>query len=426
MTGSKTRSALAPIIGRRAAIAGAGSLLAFPAIHASAQTSGVALVIGNSKYQWEASLPNVKRDAPDIARRFEGLGLKTELLMDVGQADMKRGVDKFLQAVRGAEFAAFYFAGHGAQWGRDTYLVPVDADLSSPNAVGTLVPGGIVRDGIGGARHSLIALDNCRNNPADGWRQREAMDSAKGNDEGAAGGSSTGRPPPPNMLMLFSTAPGRVALDGPPGDNSPFAAALLRQLDGASVEFQGMATRLRRDLLIATSGRQVLWDRDTYAGPFRLAGRAGGRRGATGGWAGDPSRIIELSNTYAFAQQNGLPLPPGLIAHRPPSGSRDNMKVGSFSYTGAERNPSLFIVMSVEEQQTAELIIATQVAGQVAWRFVQGQIAGETIDVTPRDGGGRHVIDWKSVNGGNLTIFPRAQVQRSVIPTGRAFTRLDG
>ena len=37
---------------------------------------------------------------------------------------------------------------------------------------------------------------------------------------------------PANSLMLFSTAPGHAALDGPAGQNSPFAAALLRQLGG--------------------------------------------------------------------------------------------------------------------------------------------------------------------------------------------------
>ena len=66
MTRSRTRTA----IGRRAAIGGAGALLTFPAIRAQAQASGVALVIGNSKYQWEAQLPNVRRDGPDIAARF--------------------------------------------------------------------------------------------------------------------------------------------------------------------------------------------------------------------------------------------------------------------------------------------------------------------------------------------------------------------
>ena len=411
-------------IRRRSLVAGAVGLVAAPSIVKAQGRNGVALVIGNSKYQWEASLPNVKRDAPDIARRFEALGLQTELLMDIGQADMKRAGDRFLQALKGAEFAAFYFAGHGALWGRDTYLVPVDADLGTPNVVGSLFPVPLIRDGIAGARHGLIALDNCRNNPADGWRQREAQDQAKGGGE-----FGNGRMPGPNTLMLFSTAPGRVALDGPPGDNSPFAATLLRQLDGASVEFQGMGARMRRDLLIATRGRQVLWDRDTYTQSFRLTGKAeaASRRPATGGWAGDPSAIIELSNAYAYARQNSLPLPPGLIAHRAPGGSRDGAKVGAFSYQGVDQSPSLFIVMSVEEQQTAELIIATRVRSGLGWRFVQGTISGDTIDVTPRDGGSRHQIVWKGPASGNLTIFPPSQSsgQKNAM-TSRSFARLDG
>ena len=60
---------------RRSLIAGAGSLLAAPSIARAQANSGVALVIGNSKYKWESSLPNVKRDAPDVAKRLQDLGL---------------------------------------------------------------------------------------------------------------------------------------------------------------------------------------------------------------------------------------------------------------------------------------------------------------------------------------------------------------
>ena len=48
---------------------GTGSLLAAPSVIRAQASNGVALVIGNSKYQWEAALPNVRRDAPDIAKR---------------------------------------------------------------------------------------------------------------------------------------------------------------------------------------------------------------------------------------------------------------------------------------------------------------------------------------------------------------------
>src|SRR5579883_3088160 len=100
--------------GRRKVLAAAGAALAFPAIHARAATNGVALVIGNSKYHWEASLPNVRRDAPDIAKRFQAMGLQTELQQDLGLTAMKAAMDKFTAGAASADLAAFYFAGHGA------------------------------------------------------------------------------------------------------------------------------------------------------------------------------------------------------------------------------------------------------------------------------------------------------------------------
>src|ERR1700744_2925109 len=109
MTTSKTRG-----VGRRATLAAAGSRLGFPGSHAGAAGRGVALVIGNSKYQWEAQLPNVRRDAPDVAKRFQAYGLQTDLQMDLGRAAMQASLDKFHDTMMGADFAAIYFAGHGA------------------------------------------------------------------------------------------------------------------------------------------------------------------------------------------------------------------------------------------------------------------------------------------------------------------------
>jgi uncharacterized caspase-like protein len=102
-----------------------------------------------------------------------------------------------------------------------------------------------------------------------------------------------------NRLALYSTAPGRVALDGPPGDNSPFAAALMRQLDAPSVDLRTMAPKLRRDLLIATEGRQVLWDLNSFQDSFALKGAAGKAPANRSTWANDPSRILELPGAYA-------------------------------------------------------------------------------------------------------------------------------
>ncbi|MGK4422126.1 caspase family protein, partial [Klebsiella pneumoniae] len=82
----------------------------------------------------------VKRDAPDVARRFQALGLKTELLENLGRDALLAALEKFKEASRGANFAAFYFAGHGASWEKETYIVPVDADLNDPKTAQSLIP----------------------------------------------------------------------------------------------------------------------------------------------------------------------------------------------------------------------------------------------------------------------------------------------
>ncbi len=408
---------------RRQVLGVAGATLAFPAIHARAQAQGVALVIGNSKYHWEASLPNVKRDVPEVAKRFQALGLKTDLVQDAGRDAMRRALDTFFASARGANLAAIYFAGHGAAWGKDTFLVPVDADLSDPATVKTLIPVTAVRDGMDGASHRLMVYDNCRNNPADGWRQKEVADYS-GN---YIGNASTGIP---NTLVMFSTAPGRVAVDGPPGDFSPFAAALMRQLDAASVDLQALPAALRRDLLIATEGRQVMFDRNSYQAPFVLKGPpAKGPAAGRSSWAADPSRIVELPNAYAFAQQSGLLLPAGLIAHRPGGKSQGPQMVGSYKTLDSYGGPAIMVILSVEEQAGAEIIMSLRerATGNSGWRFIRGTFSGRTLEFVPSTKAPKIQVDWSDANSGRMTVMVSRNLGgNNKVGSGAPFTRLDG
>ena len=407
---------------RRALLAGSGAVLASPAIRAQAQTAGVALVVGNSKYQWEAPLPNVRRDAPDIAKRLQAYGLRTELVQDAGRDALRRTIDSFVASAKGADFAALYYAGHGASWEKDTYLVPVDTDLSTPSVVQSLIPVPSIANGMNAAANRLLVFDNCRNNPADGWRQKAAQGASV---VGSYGQSPDGAPPPPNTLLLYSTAPGRTALDGPAGENSPFAASLLRQLDGP-VDLPALPAKLRRDLLIATQGRQVVWDRNTFAQPFAISGPRIAAAAARSGWAGDPSRIVELPNAYAYARQNDLPLAAGLIAHRPAGASPDARKIGAFKFmtNPPQRGPTpqLLVVMSVDEGNTAECIMCGKVLGSY-WRFITGKLSGERLEYEPPTGGAHFVFDWRDANGGSVALFPAGGAGGRV--TNTTFTRLD-
>ncbi len=369
---------------RRDLILGATGLVASPAlVRAQGQGKGVALVIGNSRYSWEAPLPNVRRDVPSIARRFQELGLKTELIEDAGRGVMFSAIEKFKAAARSENVAALYFAGHGAAWEKDTYLVPIDSDLSSPETIKSLIPVKAISDATRGAAHRLLIFDNCRNNPADGWRQRAASDSAMVTPIEAAATALHG----PNTLVLFSTAPGRVALDGPAGETSPFAAALLRQFADSPTEITALSAKLRRDLLLATDGRQVIWNESTYSEPFILDGPRG-KIGPTARPAVDPSRIVELPNAYAFAREKKLILPQGLIAIRPDSNSPHAGKIGAYESTikipvgisssAQAIEPVLLIVLSVDDTGVAQTILSyryfTPHQSGPIWQFLPAQV----------------------------------------------------
>jgi hypothetical protein len=380
------------LVGRRHLLAAGGAALAYPSLVRAQAPRGAALVIGNSRYQWEAPLPNVRRDAPDIAKHFQAMGLKTELIEDAGKSAMMAAIARFQASLRGADLGALYFAGHGAQWVKDAYLVPIDADLSTPNSVGQLVPVGDVKAGMSGAAHHLMVFDNCRNSPADGWDQVETMRAAVVN--------LTKLSQAPNQLMLYSTAPGRVALDGPAGQNSPFCTALLRQLEQPTVDFLSLPSGLRRDLLMATDGRQVVFDTNTFTANYRLPGAIGLSAGARSGW-GNPARIVELPNAYAMAAQMRYPLPGGLIAHRVKNPAEAQM-IGSFRFVlqiGGITHETILIVLTVDGG-TAECIICGNSTNGPFWRSVTATVSGSTLEYIPRDETAIHSFTWHDASGG--------------------------
>ena len=406
------------LIGRRGVLGVAGAFM-LPAAFARAQGAGVALVIGNSRYLKEAALPNPKRDTTDIAARFKAYGLQIELVQDADRATMAKAIAEFGARAKGADFAAFYYAGHGVFWNKGTWLVPVEGDLSDPDNVKNFIAVNLVREAIKDARHNMMVFDNCLNNPADGWRQRATEDLAR------SGGVRVREPA--NTLALFSTVPGRIALDGPPGDNSPFAASFLRQFDGSPVDLTTMPTRLKRDLLIATEARQIASFRLTYGEPFVLKAVDSSRAGIPANrstWARDPSRIVDLASVYAFAQQNQLPLPGGLIAVRPAAGMRHVNKVGSYRFE-SENAAAAIVIMSVEEEKAAEVVMVYKHNGNPQFTFVRGNLANDRLEMSPRENGGQFVFTWSDANSGSVAIFPQKDDMKSKITTGR-FTRLDG
>ena len=195
-----------------------------------------------------------------------------------------------------------------------------------------------------------------------------------------------------------------------------------------TVDLQGLPARLRRDLLIATEARQLLFDRSTYQQPFTMKGSGQASAASSAGWAGDTSHFLELPKVYAAAQQANMALPAGLVAHRPPSGDNAR-KVGSYKTADPRGYDAFLIVLSVDSRGGVELVLTGRDAGsaRAGWRFFHGQLSGNNLEFSPSQRAGTWQMSWSDANSGRIvTLGMRGSAGGGKAAGNVPFTRLDG
>jgi uncharacterized caspase-like protein len=94
-----------------------------------------ALVIGNSNYESVQKLPNAANDAKDIAKALEALRFKVFSGVDLDAQGFSQLIEDFRKEAAEAETVVFYYAGHGFQLDSSNYLVPINAQLKSRDAI---------------------------------------------------------------------------------------------------------------------------------------------------------------------------------------------------------------------------------------------------------------------------------------------------
>ncbi|MFZ1107789.1 MAG: caspase family protein [Rhodomicrobium sp.] len=227
----------------------------------------VALVIGNGAYAYATPLANPKNDAEDMAAALKGLGFTVILATDLAKTNMDRRILEFALQLEGAEAAVFHYSGHGLQVGGVNYLVPVDAKLETAAALDfemvrlDLVQRTMERE----TKTNILFLDACRNNPL--ARNLARALGTRGIDVGsglAPAESGVG------TLISFSTQPGNVALDGV-GRNSPYSGPLVRAIGTPGEDILSILTKVRREVLEKTGGKQVPWENHALLDKFYFA-----------------------------------------------------------------------------------------------------------------------------------------------------------
>ncbi len=229
-------------------------LLLFVNAGLAADERRVALVIGNAAYETTAALANPRNDATDISAALRRLGFEVVDGQDLSKRSMEQALGRFSRIAQGADAAVVFYAGHGLQYQGQNYLVPVDAKLedefSFTYEMLKLEEVLIALERAKGVR--ILMLDACRNNP---FAEKLSRMLSRTRDFGLSRGlAKIDRTE--GMVIAYATQANQVAADGR-GRNSPFTAALVKEIEEPGIEVATLFRRVARTVNSTTGGRQT-------------------------------------------------------------------------------------------------------------------------------------------------------------------------
>ncbi len=215
----------------------------------------VALVIGNGAYANAPRLDNPGRDADAVANALRGAGFASVTVeRNLGRDALLSALRRFEATSDDADWSLVYFAGHGMEISGTNYLLPIDAKLRSDRDIDEeAVSLPQVQKRLEGAKRlRLVILDACRDNPFAAAMKRS------GATRSVTRGLAVPDAPRTGSLVAFSADVGQVAADAvAEGGNSPYAAALVKNLAEPDVEVNLFFRRVRFDVLNATGQKQA-------------------------------------------------------------------------------------------------------------------------------------------------------------------------
>ena len=229
-----------------------------------------ALVIGNAKYpDAEAPLKEPINDARDIADELKRDGFNVDIGENLTGEQMRRAFERLYGKIKPGSVALIFFSGFGVQSSRQSYMIPVDAQIwTEPD---------VRRDGFSletvlgeinsrGAGVKIALIDASRRNPFE--RRFRSF--------------SAGLAPviaPNGTLVMYSAALSSVISDNG-SDRSLFVKELLKEIRIPDLMAEETLNRTRVGVTRASRSEQVPWISSSLAEDFSfIPGGAGhGRR----------------------------------------------------------------------------------------------------------------------------------------------------
>jgi formylglycine-generating enzyme required for sulfatase activity len=207
-----------------------------------------ALLIGNAAYpDAPAPLAPPPKNVRALAEELRRSGFDVDTRENLGREEMQRAIETFKQKIRPGSAALLFFSGYGLQFNRQTFIIPVNAQVWTEND--------IRRDGIGieailadlnsrGAAVKLLIIDASRRNP---FERRF---------RGAAAGLAT-IDAPAGTLIVSAAAPGKVIEEE--RDDSIFIGELVKEMRAPGLTAEEIFSRTRIGVSRVSNGEQVPW-----------------------------------------------------------------------------------------------------------------------------------------------------------------------
>ncbi len=216
---------------------------------APAQARQVAFVAGVNAYDNlgpDQQLRKAVNDSRAVAATLREIGFEVFSADGANRHGFLRVWQRFLDAIKPGDTAAFYFAGHGFEINGTNYLLPRDVARASDGEAalrGSALRVGELLDALKEQQPqvSIFIIDACRNNPFAGGTR-------------AVGGSrGLKREEPPNgTLLMMSAGTGQEALDvlsaTDTDANSVYTRTLIPLLRQPGLEITDLAKRVRSEV----------------------------------------------------------------------------------------------------------------------------------------------------------------------------------
>src|SRR3979490_2872329 len=226
-----------------------------------------ALVIGNAKYpDAEAPLKEPINDARDVADELKRDGFNVDVGENLTAEQMRRAFERLYGKIKPGSVALIFFSGFGVQSSRQSYMIPVDAQIwTEPD---------VRRDGFSleavlgeinnrGAGVKIALVDASRRNP---FERRFRSFSARLAPVIAPNGT----------LVMYSAALSSVVSDNGSA-HSLFVQELLKEIRVPDLMAEETLNRTRVGVTRASRSEQVPWISSSLAEDFSFIPGATGR-----------------------------------------------------------------------------------------------------------------------------------------------------